>query len=73
MPVVFVARVGDQLQEEDVRALCEKGLASYKMPREIHFLAFEDIPRNSNGKIVREKLEQWLTHPKEAPASGSGG
>ena len=73
VPVVFVARVGDQLQEEDVRALCEKGLASYKMPREIHFLAFEDIPRNSNGKIVREKLEQWLTHPKEAPASGSGG
>ncbi|MGV3553442.1 class I adenylate-forming enzyme family protein [Rhizobium sp.] len=57
VPVAFVARKDGDLTEADVEALCRQSLAGYKRPREVHFVAFADFPRNTTGKIVRGDME----------------
>jgi acyl-CoA synthetase (AMP-forming)/AMP-acid ligase II len=58
IPVAFVARKDDGLTEADVESACRRSLAGYKRPREIHFVKFEDFPRNTTGKIVRAEMER---------------
>jgi acyl-CoA synthetase (AMP-forming)/AMP-acid ligase II len=58
VPVAFVARKDDSLTEADVETLCRGSLAGYKRPRVVHFVKFEDFPRNTTGKIVRGDMEQ---------------
>jgi len=65
VPVAFVSRANDTLDHDQVMALCNRDLANYKRPREIHFVDFDDLPRNSNGKIVREVVERWLYNPND--------
>jgi fatty-acyl-CoA synthase len=40
--------------------LCGERLAGYKRPREIRFIAFEDFPRSTSGKVQRHVLEDRL-------------
>lgn len=61
IPVALIARHTDNLEVEDVDALCRGALAGYKRPREVHFVAFEDLPRSTTGKIVRHEAEKMLT------------
>ncbi|MFO0452645.1 MAG: class I adenylate-forming enzyme family protein [Pseudomonadota bacterium] len=58
VPVAFVVRRTQELQEEHVMDLCLRRLARYKRPKEVRFLAAADLPRNATGKIVRELLEK---------------
>jgi fatty-acyl-CoA synthase len=67
IPVAFVAPAEAGLTEHDVEVLCRARLAGYKRPREVHFVAFADLPRSATGKIVREELERRLEAPP-APA-----
>lgn len=60
VPVAFVARLGDNLSEADIETMCRRELASYKRPREIHFVTFEAFPRSTTGKILRHEVEKWL-------------
>jgi fatty-acyl-CoA synthase len=60
IPVVFVARNDPTLTEEVIEAQCRAGLARYKRPKEVHFVAFEDFPRSTTGKIQRQEVEKWL-------------
>lgn len=57
VPVAFVARKNESLSEADIEMMCRQALAGYKRPRHIHFVAFEDFPRNTTGKIVRGDME----------------
>lgn len=57
VPVAFVARKDESLSEKDVEALCRASLAGYKRPKEVHFIAFEDFPRSTTGKILRHEME----------------
>lgn len=59
-PVAFVAARTPDLTEEDVEALCRARLSSYKRPRAVRFIAFEDFPRSTTGKIQRHEMEKWL-------------
>ena len=61
VPVAFVAcRLGD-VSAESLLQHCRTGLSSYKLPREIRFVASaEDFPRSTSGKIQRSRVEQWL-------------
>jgi len=61
VPVAFVVPRDAQLTSEDVIALCRGKIASYKMPKEIKFIADEDLPRGDSGKIKRHELEAMLT------------
>ena len=60
VPVAFIARLSESLTEDAVEALCRRELAGYKRPREIHFVALEDFPRSTSGKIIREEMELRL-------------
>lgn len=60
VPVAVVANLDRTVNKDDLSQLCRKHLAGYKQPREILLVDFEQLPRNSNGKIIREDLEKWL-------------
>lgn len=60
IPVAFVARLDNALDEAEVKRLCKAQLAGYKSPRHVLFIEPEDFPRSATGKIVREELELRL-------------
>ncbi len=60
VPVAFVARNDEQLTAEVLIERCRKELAGYKRPKEIRFVAFEDFPRSTTGKVQRGEVERWL-------------
>ncbi len=54
-PVAYiVANEGACVEADALRKACETHLASYKTPREFHFV--NDLPRNALGKIQRHRL-----------------
>lgn len=57
---VFIARNTDDLTEDNIEKICRARLASYKRPREVHFIPIEGFPRSISGKIIRESLERRL-------------
>jgi acyl-CoA synthetase (AMP-forming)/AMP-acid ligase II len=60
VPVAFIVRRDQRLSEEELRDLCAETLSRYKHPREYHFLADDQLPRSTTGKIQRHLLEQSL-------------
>ena len=60
VPVAFVARRDDTLEEQDIVARCRAELAGYKQPKAIRFLAYEAFPRSASGKVQRHELERLL-------------
>lgn len=60
VPVAFVARHDDSLDEAALYAKCRAELAGFKQPKQIHFIAFEDFPRSASGKVMRHELEARL-------------
>jgi long-chain acyl-CoA synthetase len=49
-----VVRPGASITAEGLIQHCRRYLASYKVPRQIHFV--DDLPRTSSGKILRRAL-----------------
>jgi acyl-CoA synthetase (AMP-forming)/AMP-acid ligase II len=72
IPVAFIAPAIDGLTELDVETLCRSRLAGYKRPREVHFIALEELPRSTTGKILREELERRLQQPADATIGAAG-
>ena len=60
VPVVFAARSDESLTADDLIKTCRDKLASYKLPKDVHFIDFNDFPRSSTGKILRNELEERL-------------
>jgi acyl-CoA synthetase (AMP-forming)/AMP-acid ligase II len=60
VPVAFVVARSDQLTAEDVVTLCRGQIAGYKVPKDVRFVADEDIPRSTSGKVKRHELEGRL-------------
>ncbi|MFT4149836.1 MAG: AMP-binding protein [Paracoccaceae bacterium] len=58
VPVAVIARTDDTLDEAAVIALCRENLAGYKRPKGVVFIAIEDFPRSTSGKIIREEIER---------------
>lgn len=55
VPIAFVAKnVENNLHENDIIEYCKQYLGKYKIPKEVHFLS--ELPKNSTGKIVKNKL-----------------
>jgi acyl-CoA synthetase (AMP-forming)/AMP-acid ligase II len=65
VPVAFVARRDESLTEDEAIAICRKTLGGYKKPKEVHFVAEDEFPRNAAGKIERRAVRDWLTPPPE--------
>lgn len=60
VPVAFVSTTEPDLDAGDIEAICRRSLASYKRPKEVHFVAFDSFPRSATGKIQRHEVEKWL-------------
>lgn len=60
VPVAFISRTDESLSEAEIEQLCRRSLAGYKRPKEVHFIAFEDFPRSTTGKILRHEMERRL-------------
>ena len=60
VPVVFAARTDEALTGDEVIGMCRGKIASYKLPKEVHFVAMEELPRSTSGKIQRHVLEARL-------------
>ncbi|MEE8435250.1 MAG: AMP-binding protein [bacterium] len=60
VPVAFIARKDETLTAEELSTRCRRELAGYKQPKEIRFVAFDDLPRSTTGKIQRHEVEKWL-------------
>ena len=60
VPVAFVATEDVSLTVADVIALCQGRIAGYKMPREVRFIRYQDMPRSTTGKVMRNQLEDLL-------------
>jgi acyl-coenzyme A synthetase/AMP-(fatty) acid ligase len=56
-----VAKEGHAVTREDIMKFASERLASYKCPREVHFIS--TLPRTANGKVQRsqlQKLHAWV-------------
>jgi acyl-CoA synthetase (AMP-forming)/AMP-acid ligase II len=51
---VVVRAGGAQLTEDDVKAAVKKGLARFKVPRDVVFV--DELPRTSTGKVLKREL-----------------
>ena len=60
VPIAFVARRDDALTAEALLQRCRDGLAGYKQPKGIRFIAYESFPRSASGKVQRHELEKLL-------------
>jgi len=49
-----VLRAGHTVSEQDVIAYCRAGLADFKRPRRVTFVA--ELPRNPTGKVLKREL-----------------
>jgi fatty-acyl-CoA synthase len=63
VPVVFVARADDTLSADEVKAACRGKIAGYKQPKDVVFIALDEFPRSTTGKIKRHELEARLGPP----------
>lgn len=66
VPVAFVAVSTAGPSADELSQLCRERLAGYKRPREIRFIAFEEFPRSTSGKVQRHVLEMSV---RARPAS----
>ncbi|MBM4319465.1 MAG: AMP-binding protein, partial [Deltaproteobacteria bacterium] len=68
-----IARAGESLTEEEVRAYCTQRLASYKVPRYVQILE-QDFPRNAVGKVLKQEMKRWgVAGPAAPPAAAAVG
>ncbi|WP_181779561.1 class I adenylate-forming enzyme family protein [Pseudonocardia pini] len=65
--VVVVRAPGAQVSAAEIVAHCREHLASYKRPRYVEFLASEELPRSTTGKLQRHVLaERGATEAERA-------
>jgi fatty-acyl-CoA synthase len=53
---VVVLEPGATASAEEIAEWCRGRLAGFKRPRYVEFLAYEDVPRSTTGKILRHEL-----------------
>ena len=54
----MVAKPGQSLSEDDIRAFCKGKIAHYKVPRYIRFVA--EFPMTVTGKIQKFKIREAM-------------
>ena len=55
---VLVPREGRRIDEAAIDARLREDLSAYKVPAELHVMAFEDIPRTDAGKVRKPVLRE---------------
>jgi len=65
VPVAFVVRRDETLDQADLLEFCRARLASFKVPKEVHFVA--ELPRNPSGKILKRELRDRVRGEVTSP------
>ncbi|MBS3786767.1 long-chain fatty acid--CoA ligase [Candidatus Bipolaricaulota bacterium] len=60
---IIVPSEGSQVDEEELEEYCENQIASYKVPKS--FERAEKLPRNSYGKLERDRVEKKFGREKD--------
>jgi len=55
---VVVTEPGQRVTAREVGDWCRERLTGFKRPRYVEFLAYDDVPRSTTGKILRHELER---------------
>jgi fatty-acyl-CoA synthase len=55
---VIVLRDDHDASAEEIIEFAREGLARYKVPKQLHFVPYSDLPINYSGKIVKKELRQ---------------
>lgn len=61
VPVAFIVKADESLNETDVLSHCREHLSSYKRPKAIQFIDDAALPRSTTGKVQRHELEARLS------------
>ncbi len=60
---IVVLHEGQLATEQEISGFCKGKIAGYKVPRKVHFIKEEEMPRSGAGKILhrvlREKYGTW--------------
>ena len=66
LTAVVVLHQGQTATPEEITAYCRGKIAGYKVPKNIHFIKDDEMPRSGAGKILhrmlREKYGKWSDH-----------
>lgn len=62
---VVVPEPQETLTAAAISSWCADRLAGFKRPRYVQFLAYEDVPRSTTGKILRHELEAVTVTPDQ--------
>ncbi len=57
---VVVRREGTSVDEAEIIAFAKQNLAHYKAPKRVVFIAYEDLPINYSGKIIKRELRSRI-------------
>ena len=63
LAAVIVRKPGAGVSEKDITAHCRKALAAYKVPRLIRFVAEEELPLTTTGKLQKNLLASRFFTP----------
>ena len=58
-----VMNEGKSLELAELRSFAAQSLAKYKIPTVVHF--FDELPRNPNGKIDRQSIQEKFVKKKD--------
>lgn len=64
---VVILRAGEAITEAELVARLKSKIASYKVPRRVHFLNAKELPRNAMGKVEKKRLREELGSLPRAP------
>ncbi len=68
---VIVLKDGAQATEREIKDFCGKHLAGYKKPKSVDF--WKELPKNSNGKILKKDIRVYYNQPAAEQKSASSG
>ena len=75
VPVAAVeVREGETASAAEIRSFCRDRIASYKIPAQVVFLAPDEFPRTSTGKVQKTELREIIaTRLRQSAPSSIGG
>ncbi|WP_280342023.1 class I adenylate-forming enzyme family protein [Nocardia neocaledoniensis] len=66
--VCIVRAPGPPIGAEEVLSLCKLGLARFKVPKHVIFLAADELPTTPTGKVQKFRLVTWAQRQLESAA-----
>ena len=75
LAAVVVSKDGADVSADDLRALCKRALAAFKVPRYFSIVRRADLPLTATGKVQKFRLQEMLAgtlRPASAPTAGAG-